>query len=60
MFITNHVLAGTPAGTALRRHQFLALGVGFATHVAMDLTPHWGTWCSRVDGERCGPRGKGR
>ena len=42
MFITNHVLAGTIAGTALRRRPLLAFGVGFATHVAMDLTPHWG------------------
>src|SRR3954469_14340968 len=42
MFITNHVLAGTIAGTALRRCPLLAFGVGFATHVAMDLTPHWG------------------
>jgi hypothetical protein len=42
MFITNHVLAGTIAGTALRRRPLLAFGVGFATHVAMDITPHWG------------------
>lgn len=42
MFITNHVLAGTLAGTALRRRPVLAFGIGFATHVAMDMTPHWG------------------
>lgn len=42
MFITNHVLAGTIAGTALRRRPVLAFAVGFATHVAMDMTPHWG------------------
>lgn len=42
MFITNHVLAGTLAGTALRRRPVLAFAVGFATHVAMDMTPHWG------------------
>ena len=42
MFITNHVLAGTLAGTALRRHPVLAFAAGFATHVAMDMTPHWG------------------
>jgi len=42
MFITNHVLAGTVAGTALRRRPVLAFAVGFATHVAMDMTPHWG------------------
>jgi hypothetical protein len=50
MFITNHVLAGTLAGTALRRRPFLALGVGFATHVAMDLTPHWGNPTLERDG----------
>jgi hypothetical protein len=42
MFITNHVLAGTLAGTALRRRPVLAFAAGFATHVVMDMTPHWG------------------
>ncbi len=42
MFITNHVLAGAIAGSACRRHPVVALGLGFATHVAMDMTPHWG------------------
>jgi MYXO-CTERM domain-containing protein len=42
MFITNHVLAGTLAGSALRRRPVLAFAAGFATHVAMDMTPHWG------------------
>jgi hypothetical protein len=42
MFITNHVLAGTLAGTALRRRPVLAFAAGFATHIAMDMTPHWG------------------
>jgi hypothetical protein len=42
MFITNHVLAGTLAGTALRRRPVLAFAAGFATHVAMDMIPHWG------------------
>ena len=36
MFITNHVLAGTIAGTALRRRPVLAFCAGVATHVAMD------------------------
>lgn len=42
MFITNHVLAGTLAGTALRRRPVLAFVAGFATHIAMDMIPHWG------------------
>lgn len=42
MFITNHVLAGALAGAACRRRPVLAFAVGCATHVAMDLIPHWG------------------
>ncbi len=42
MFITNHVLAGAIAGSVCRRRPVSAFAVGFATHVAMDLTPHWG------------------
>ena len=42
MFITNHVLAGAIAGTVCRRRPVAAFGVGFATHVVMDMTPHWG------------------
>ena len=42
MFITNHVLAGAIAGSVCRRHPVAAFGVGFATHVVMDVTPHWG------------------
>jgi hypothetical protein len=50
MFITNHVLAGTIAGTALRRRPVLAFAAGFATHVAMDMTPHWGNPTLDQDG----------
>ncbi|MGZ4798589.1 MAG: hypothetical protein ACXV9P_14040 [Acidimicrobiia bacterium] len=50
MFITNHVLAGTLAGTALRRRPVLAFCVGFATHIAMDMTPHWGNPTLERDG----------
>ncbi len=42
MFITNHVLAGAIAGTLCRRRPVAAFAVGVATHVIMDLTPHWG------------------
>jgi hypothetical protein len=47
MFITNHVLAGAIAGTVCRRRPVAAFVVGLATHVAMDLTPHWGN--TRLD-----------
>lgn len=42
MFITNHVLAGALAGSVFRRRPALAFVTGFATHIAMDMTPHWG------------------
>jgi hypothetical protein len=42
MFITNHVLAGAIAGSVCRRRPVRAFALGFATHVVMDLTPHWG------------------
>jgi hypothetical protein len=42
MFITNHVLAGAIAGSVCRRRPARAFVLGFATHVVMDITPHWG------------------
>ena len=42
MFITNHVLAGAIAGSVFRTRPVAAFSLGFATHVAMDMTPHWG------------------
>jgi hypothetical protein len=42
MFITNHVFAGAIAGTVCKRRPVRAFVVGFATHVVMDMTPHWG------------------
>jgi hypothetical protein len=42
VFVTNHVLAGSIAGSLCRRRPVAAFVVGFGTHVLMDLTPHWG------------------
>ncbi len=42
MFITNHVLAGAIAGSVFRARPVAAFSLGLATHVAMDMTPHWG------------------
>ena len=42
MFITNHVLAGAIAGSVFRTRPVAAFSLGFVTHVAMDMTPHWG------------------
>jgi len=50
MFITNHVLAGAIAGTVCRDRPVAAFGVGFATHVVMDITPHWGNAALGRDG----------
>ena len=41
MLVTNHVLAGAAIG-ALTKRPVLALGLGVASHVAMDVIPHWG------------------
>jgi hypothetical protein len=41
VLVTNHVLAGAAIG-ALTRRPGLALGLGVASHVAMDVIPHWG------------------
>jgi hypothetical protein len=42
VFVTNHVLAGSIAGSLCRRRPVVAFAMGFGTHVLMDLTPHWG------------------
>jgi hypothetical protein len=41
MLVTNHVLAGAAIG-ALTRRPAAALALGVASHVAMDVIPHWG------------------
>jgi hypothetical protein len=50
VFVTNHVLAGTVIGAACRKRPVLAFALGVASHVAMDLTPHWG--CEPGDSDR--------
>lgn len=42
MFVTNHVLAGTIIGLALPRRAVGAFVAGLTSHVAMDITPHFG------------------
>ncbi len=41
MLVTNHVLAGAAIG-ALARKPLPALALGVASHLAMDVIPHWG------------------
>jgi hypothetical protein len=50
MFVTNHVLAGAIAGSAFRDRPVAAFCTGVATHVLMDLTPHWGDASLDKDG----------
>jgi hypothetical protein len=61
MFVTNHVLAGSLLGMALRRRPTLAFAAGAASHLAMDALRHWGAdgdddrWlrAARRDGVAC-------
>ena len=41
LLVTNHVLAGAVIGVFTRRPA-VALAVGVASHLAMDVVPHWG------------------
>jgi hypothetical protein len=50
MFVTNHVLAGSLAGSVFRDQPVAAFCTGIATHVLMDLTPHWGNPTIGKDG----------
>lgn len=42
MFATNHVLSGVVIGRVLERHPVSAFVVGVASHLALDMVPHWG------------------
>lgn len=42
MFATNHVLSGVAIGRILERHPVTAFVVGVASHLALDMVPHWG------------------
>ena len=42
MFATNHVLSGVVIGRLLERRPVAAFVVGVASHLALDMVPHWG------------------
>ncbi len=42
MFVTNHVLSGVLIGRALKRRPVTAFAVGVASHLLLDMVPHWG------------------
>lgn len=49
MFVTVHVLAGAVLGSRLADRPAAAFAAGFASHLAMDATPHWGIDRARPD-----------
>ena len=42
MFVTNHVLSGVIVGRALERRPAAAFLAGVASHLLLDMVPHWG------------------
>jgi hypothetical protein len=42
VFATNHVLSGVVIGRLLERRPVTAFVVGVASHLALDMVPHWG------------------
>jgi hypothetical protein len=42
VFATNHVLSGVVIGRLLERRPLAAFAVGVASHLALDMVPHWG------------------
>lgn len=46
MLVTNHVLSGAAIGAAVR-NPWAAFPLGFASHLALDSTPHWGRFRDR-------------
>jgi hypothetical protein len=45
MLVTNHVLSGALVGAAVR-NPWVAFPLGVVSHLALDATPHWGSWDS--------------
>jgi hypothetical protein len=52
MFVTNHVLSGVVVGRLLERRPVAAFAVGVASHLVLDMVPHWGCDVSQPDEER--------
>jgi hypothetical protein len=42
VFATNHVLSGVAIGRVLAQRPATAFMVGVASHLALDMVPHWG------------------
>jgi hypothetical protein len=52
MFVTNHVLSGVVVGRLLERRPVAAFVVGVASHLVLDMVPHWGCDVRQPAGER--------
>lgn len=52
MFATNHVLSGVVVGRAFERRPLAAFAVGVASHLALDMVPHWGCELKDSEGRR--------
>jgi len=42
VFVTNHVLSGVTIGRAFERRPVTAFAIGVASHLVLDMVPHWG------------------
>lgn len=49
MFVTNHVLSGVAIGRVFEQRPGTAFAVGVASHLALDMVPHWGCKLRTVD-----------
>ena len=49
MFVTNHVLSGVVIGRLLGRHPVTAFVAGVASHLVLDMVPHWGCELKTLD-----------
>jgi hypothetical protein len=52
MFVTNHVLSGVVIGRLFRRRPATAFAVGVASHLALDMVPHWGCELGTPEGRQ--------
>lgn len=52
MFATNHVLSGVVVGRIFERRPVAAFVVGVASHLALDMVPHWGCQMNNPEGRQ--------
>ena len=52
MFATNHVLSGVVVGRIFERRPVAAFVAGVASHLALDMVPHWGCQLNSPEGRK--------